>query len=109
SDVGGRGQGEEIGGAAKPRHLECDATASDSRKRALRAGDVVVEVDPSYFRPTEVDYLQGDASKAKEKLKWKPRISFNEMVSQMVKADLEEATRDQLCMESGFRILDFNE
>ena len=78
-------------------------------KRALRAGDVVVEVDPRYFRPAEVDYLQGDASKARKKLGWKPRISFPDMVSEMVKADLEEATRDQLCKESGFRMPSFSD
>ena len=78
-------------------------------ERALRAGDVVVEVDPRYFRPAEVDYLQGDASKARKKLGWKPRISFPDMVSEMVKADLEEATRDQLCRESGFRMPSFSD
>jgi GDPmannose 4,6-dehydratase len=95
--------------AAKPLHLEADATASDSRKGALRPGDVVVEVDPRYFRPTEVESLLGDATKAKRELGWEPRISFEEMVSQMVKADLEEAERDQLCRDSGYRIMNFNE
>jgi GDPmannose 4,6-dehydratase len=109
SEVGGRDQGGEIGGAVKPRHLKSDAIASDFRKRALRAGDVVVEVDPRYFRPTEVDFLLGDASKAKKELGWEPRISFHEMVSQMVKADLEEASRDQLCKESGFQVLNFRD
>ncbi|MEJ2726125.1 MAG: GDP-mannose 4,6-dehydratase [Deltaproteobacteria bacterium] len=74
-------------------------------KRVLRAGDVVVQVDPRYFRPTEVDYLHGDATKARKKLGWKPRISFPDMVSEMVKADLEEAAKDQLCVDSGFRIV----
>ena len=90
----------EIRGPLKP-----DAVAADSRKPALRAGDVVVQVDPRYFRPTEVDFLQGDATKARKKLGWKPRISFSDMVSEMVKADLEEASKDQLCMDSGFRIV----
>ena len=65
----------------------------------------MVQVDPRYFRPTEVDFLQGDATKARKKLGWKPRISFSDMVSEMVKADLEEASKDQLCMDSGFRIV----
>ena len=85
--------------------LKSDAVAADSGKPALRAGDVVVQVDPRYFRPTEVDFLQGDATKARKKLGWKPRISFSDMVSEMVKADLEEASKDQLCMDSGFRIV----
>jgi len=77
--------------------------------RALCAGDVVVEVDPRYFRPTEVDFLLGDASKARRELAWAPRISFHEMVKQMVRADLEEAERDLMCKESGFRISNFRD
>lgn len=73
------------------------------------AGSVVVEVDPTYFRPTEVDSLLGDASKAGKELGWEPRITFKEMVAQMVKEDLEEAARVQLCKESGFKTLDYNE
>jgi GDPmannose 4,6-dehydratase len=98
-----------IGGAAKPRHPKSDATASDFGKRALRAGDVVVEVDPRYFRPTEVDELLGDASKARKKLGWSPEVSFQGMVSSMVQSDLEEALKDQYCKDKGFRVLDFNE
>ena len=55
----------------------------------IKRGDVVIEVDPHYFRPTEVDYLLADASKAKEKLGWEPKITFNELVKIMVDADLE--------------------
>jgi GDPmannose 4,6-dehydratase len=102
-------QGDVSWGAAKPRQLKSDAIASDFRKRALRAGDVVVEVDPRYFRPTEVDELLGDASKARTRLGWKPEISFQKMVSMMVKTDLEEASRDQFCREQGFKVLNFNE
>lgn len=81
---------------------------SEVSKRALRAGDVVVEIDPRYFRPTEVDELLGDASKARKVLGWEPRISFEEMISTMVKADLEEASRDQLCKDSGYRVLNYS-
>ena len=88
---------------------EIGVTSEELRVTSLREGDAVVEVDPRYFRPAEVDYLQGDASKARKKLGWKPRISFPDMVSEMVKADLEEATRDQLCRESGFRMPSFSE
>ncbi len=70
----------------------------------LRPGDVVVEVDPRYFRPTEVDFLLGDASKARERLGWAPKVSFGEMVAQMVREDLEQASRDLLCQESGYRV-----
>lgn len=56
----------------------------------VKPGDVVVEVDPKYFRPAEVDYLLADASKAHEKLNWKPRIAFDELIKIMVDADLEQ-------------------
>ncbi len=55
----------------------------------IKRGDVVIEVDPHYFRPTEVDYLLADTSKAKEKLGWEPKITFNELVKIMIDADLE--------------------
>jgi len=104
SAVSGR-EKKSIGVAARPRSLKSAEFASDFSERALRAGDVVVEIDPRYFRPTEVDELLGDASKARRVLGWEPRISFEEMISTMVKADLEEASRDQLCKDSGYRVL----
>jgi len=95
--------------AARPRSLKSAEFASDFSERALRAGDVVVEIDPRYFRPTEVDELLGDADKARKKLGWSPKISFQEMVSAMVHNDVDEALKDQYCKEKGFRVLDFNE
>jgi GDPmannose 4,6-dehydratase len=68
------------------------------------AGTCVVAVDPRYFRPTEVDTLLGDPSKAKEQLGWTPQISFEELVAEMVQADLELALKDKLCMDSGFQV-----
>jgi GDPmannose 4,6-dehydratase len=65
-------------------------------------GKVMVAVDPRYFRPTEVDTLLGDASKAREKLGWEARVSFEELVSEMVEGDLREAQRDNLCQQEGF-------
>jgi GDPmannose 4,6-dehydratase len=58
-------------------------------------GDVLVEIDPRYFRPTEVDALQGDASKARAKLGWQYRTSFEELVKEMVRADLFALKREQ--------------
>jgi GDPmannose 4,6-dehydratase len=66
-------------------------------------GKIIVAVDPRYFRPTEVDELLGDASKAREKLGWKPRISFEELVAEMMETDLKEAQKDNLCLREGFR------
>lgn len=62
-------------------------------------GDVVVEVDPTYFRPTEVDLLLGDASKARNKLNWQPKCSLPEMITEMVAADLAEA-RNELVLST---------
>ncbi len=63
----------------------------------------VVELDPRYLRPTEVDFLQGDATKAREKLGWKPEISFEELVKRMVEHDLELARRDKMLVQAGHR------
>ena len=65
------------------------------------AGHCVIAVDPRYFRPTEVDTLLGDASKAHTKLGWKPRVSFPDLVSEMVRADLTEAQCDELLKPRG--------
>ncbi|MEW6001774.1 MAG: GDP-mannose 4,6-dehydratase [Nitrospirota bacterium] len=72
-------------------------------------GNVFVEVDRRYFRPTEVDNLLGDANRAKEKLGWSPKITFKELVSEMVREDLKEAERDQLCKREGYRTFRYYE
>jgi len=69
----------------------------------------IVAVDPRYFRPTEVETLLGDATKAKEKLGWTPRISFEELVSEMVREDLKSAERDELVKKHGYKAMDYNE
>jgi GDPmannose 4,6-dehydratase len=71
----------------------------------LALGTVVVRVDPRYFRPTEVAALLGDASKARNRLGWKPAVSFGELVHEMVWADLAGAQLDELCRREGFRVL----
>jgi GDPmannose 4,6-dehydratase len=63
----------------------------------------LLEVDPRYFRPTEVEFLLGDPTKAKTKLGWQPEISFDELVTVMVREDLLEAQKDQLCRSEGFK------
>ncbi|MCX7631652.1 MAG: GDP-mannose 4,6-dehydratase, partial [Geminicoccaceae bacterium] len=68
-------------------------------------GRVIVRVDPRYFRPTEVESLLGDASKARQKLGWAPKIGFAELVREMVQADLEAAERDALIKRHGFKAL----
>jgi GDPmannose 4,6-dehydratase len=68
----------------------------------LRAGQVMVRVDPRYFRPTEVETLLGDARKARDKLGWEPRTSFVELVREMVEADLAAARKYVLVRSNGF-------
>jgi len=72
--------------------------------RDKKTGQVRVKVDPRYFRPTEVDILLGDPSKAKNKLLWKPKVSFNEMVHNMVMEDIKEAEKAKFCKQEGFRV-----
>ncbi|MEO1576133.1 MAG: GDP-mannose 4,6-dehydratase, partial [Pseudomonadota bacterium] len=80
-----------------------DETGTDSD------GNVIVRVDPRYFRPTEVETLLGDPTKAKEKLGWTPRTSFEDLVSEMVRADLEDAKRDALVAREGYKTFNYNE
>ena len=78
-------------------------------KAGCRPGDVIVKVDPRYFRPTEVETLLGDPSKAKAKLGWVPKITLPELVREMVEADFASARRDSLVKQAGFRAYDYNE
>ena len=81
----------------------------DEKGYDARTGRLLVEVDPRYFRPTEVETLLGDPSKAKEKLGWEPEITLEEMVSEMVREDLKIAERDELCRREGFKTFDYHE
>jgi len=75
----------------------------DEEKGIDRAsGAVLVEVDPNYFRPTEVDFLLGDATRAREKLGWQPRVCFAGLVKMMVLADLKEAEHEAVCLREGY-------
>ncbi len=66
-------------------------------------------VDKRYFRPTEVDNLLGDPSKAKNNLGWEPKTTFEQLVKEMIVSDLEEAKRDELCHRAGFQVFNQNE
>ena len=73
------------------------------------SGRAIVHVDPRYFRPTEVETLLGDPSKAREKLGWSAEVSFSELVAEMVVADLDEAKRDALVAREGFKVYSHHE
>jgi len=72
-------------------------------------GDRIVAVDPRYFRPTEVETLLGDPSKAKSQLGWTPKITFKELVSEMVREDLKIAERDELVKNHGYKAFNYHE
>ena len=72
-------------------------------------GKCIVAVDPRYFRPTEVETLLGDPRKAKEKLGWEPKITFRELVSEMIREDLKVAERDELIKTHGYKAMDYHE
>jgi GDPmannose 4,6-dehydratase len=68
------------------------------------SGRQLIRVDPRYFRPTEVESLLGDATKAKEKLGWTPDVSFSQLVKEMVESDSEIAKRDALVAKEGYKV-----
>ena len=72
-------------------------------------GKIIIRVDPRYFRPTEVETLLGDSTKAREKLGWTPKISFKELVKEMVMHDLNDAKKDSLCKKEGFSTYNYQE
>jgi len=72
-------------------------------------GKCIVAVDPRYFRPTEVETLLGDPGKAKARLGWTPKISFDELVAEMVREDLKAAERDELVKKHGYKAMDYHE
>jgi GDPmannose 4,6-dehydratase len=72
------------------------------RSTVLKPGQTVVRVDPRYYRPAEVETLLGDASRARRKLKWRPRVSFRALVAEMVQEDLRTAERDALVKKHGY-------
>ena len=78
----------------------------DETGKDAETGKVLVRIDPWFFRPTEVDFLLGDPSKALEKLGWRVKMPFDELVRTMVRHDLENAERDRLCRSSGFKTYD---
>lgn len=73
------------------------------------SGKCIVAVDPRYFRPAEVETLLGDARKAKEKLGWVPKTTFQELVAEMIREDMREAQRDELVKQNGFKYFNYHE
>jgi GDPmannose 4,6-dehydratase len=91
------------------QHETATVVSVEGDQAVAKPGQVVLRVDPRYYRPTEVETLLGDPSKAKLKLGWTPRISLPELVREMVAADYATARRDSLVKSAGFQAYDYNE
>ncbi|MBW1981979.1 MAG: GDP-mannose 4,6-dehydratase [Deltaproteobacteria bacterium] len=90
-------------------NIHWEGSGIDEIGRDSHTGKVLVEVDPRYFRPAEVDFLLGDPSKAHKKLGWKATVSFDELIKIMVEEDLLEAERDRLVEDAGYRTFQQND
>src|SRR5262245_22205500 len=98
-----------LAGERLKMRIEWRGEGLDEQGIDARTGKVVVRVDPRYFRPTEVDTLQGDASKARSILGWTPQIGFEALVAEMVEEDLAIARRDALVSREGFKTFKYLE
>jgi GDPmannose 4,6-dehydratase len=85
--------------------IRWEGTGVDEKGRDDETGRVLVEIDPRYFRPTEVEHLLGDPSKARRVLGWKPKMRFADLVVMMLDADVEEAKKDLHLKKGGFRVV----
>lgn len=89
--------------------LQWEGKAENEKGINTATGKVVVEIDPAYYRPAEVDLLVGDASKAKQKLGWTPTYTVQELCREMVAADVELFKRDKYLLDGGHKVLNFHE
>ena len=97
--------------AAKEIGIDIEWSGTDINEigRDKVSGNIIVRIDKRYFRPTEVDSLLGDSSKAKNKLGWKPKITFGQLVKEMMESDLIEAERDLLSENQGYKTYSYQE
>ena len=100
-----------VNAAAKELGIEIrwEGKGIEEKGYDVASGKCIVQVDPRYFRPTEVETLLGDPTKAHQKLGWKPQITFHELVAEMVREDLKSAERDELVKKHGYAAFDYNE
>jgi GDPmannose 4,6-dehydratase len=99
----------ELAAAQLDMHIEWRDSGVNEHGIDTQTGRTVVRIDARYFRPTEVDTLLGDASKARQRLGWQPETSFADLVKEMVSADLEAARRDALMAREGFKTYRYHE
>jgi GDPmannose 4,6-dehydratase len=102
-------EGTDLKEIGKVKSINASIQEGHKIKTPLKVGDVVVQVDEKYFRPTEVELLIGDASKAMKKLGWKPKYDLPALVKDMVVSDLHLMLKDQYLSEGGFKTLNYYE
>jgi GDPmannose 4,6-dehydratase len=90
-------------------NLEWKGAGVDEKAHDAKTGRVLIEIDPKYFRPTEVDLLIGNPAKARTKLGWQHKHTLEQLVNEMVKADVELFKRDRYLMEGGHKVLNYHE
>jgi len=95
--------------AAKELDMDIKWQGDGVDEKGIWQGKIIIAIDSRYFRPTEVETLLGDSSKAKEKLGWSPKITFVELVKEMVETDLKESKRDYLCQTEGYSTYNYHE
>jgi len=83
--------------------IEWNGECAEEKGIDKKTGKTLIEVDPKYFRPTEVDVLLGDSSKAQRELGWKPRVTFHQLIDMMVEADLELAKKEKTLLDAGYK------
>lgn len=98
-----------VNAAAKELDIAVAWRGNGIEEKGYWGDKCIVQVDPRYFRPTEVDTLLGDPTKAKEKLGWVPKTSFEDLVSEMVREDFKSAQRDELIKQHGYQAMDYHE
>jgi len=108
-EMAARELGIEIGFSGKGEQEIGTVVRVDRDLARCKVGDVIVRVDPRYFRPTEVETLLGDATKAKTRLGWTPKITLAKLVQEMVASDFDAARRDSMVKQAGFQTYDYNE
>jgi len=99
----------ELAAAVLDMRIAWEGKGAEEKGLDAATGRPIVCIDPRYFRPAEVDTLLGDASKARRQLGWEPTISFEELIREMVMADLREAEKDAMVRQKGYRIYDHSE
>ena len=108
-EMSARELGIELVFSGEGSHEIATVSSVAGERARCKPGDAIVKVDPRYYRPTEVETLLGDPSKAKRKLGWVPKITLPELVAEMVEADYTAARRDSLVKQAGFQAYDHNE